>query len=185
MCLPNGGPARSHVPQTTGRIAQYAGSNYWSSVSTAGGTIEGAAKYAMQFPPGADTPDELYPVIGAIASIYGDPDGSYAQWLQEKSKGEYVADASFLWNQPLGDSGVTPQRPFVTYAGAAGAVETLSAGVLPSGGTNAPGHGVTNSAASGAPPSPSDTSAGGKSGARALGIPCALALICGVAGLLV
>jgi hypothetical protein len=42
---------------------------------------------------------ELYPSIAAVASIYGDPQGTYAAFLGKGSA--YALEAYFLWNQPL------------------------------------------------------------------------------------
>ncbi|TXT07333.1 hypothetical protein VHUM_03053 [Vanrija humicola] len=122
---------------TTGRIAEYAGANFWNSTATSGAGIEKAAEFAMAYPPGEDKADELFPVIAAVASIFGDPEGKYAAWLNDKSQGKYVADASFLWNQPLSDSG-NAKGSYVTYAGPGG-TNTLSAGASPTGGTAAKG----------------------------------------------
>lgn len=118
---------------TTGRIAEYAGANFWNSTATSGVGIEKAAEFAMAYPPGVDKADELFPIIAAIGSIFGDPDGKYADWLNSQSQGKYVSDASFLWNQPLSDSG-NAKGSFITFAGVGG-TNTLSAGATPTGGT--------------------------------------------------
>ncbi|KAL1412219.1 hypothetical protein Q8F55_003230 [Vanrija albida] len=118
---------------TTGRIAEYAGVSFWNSTAASGASIEKAAEFAMAYPPGVDKADELFPIIGAIASIYGDPEGKYANWLDQQSQGKYVADASFLWNQPLSDNGHA-KGSYITFAGPGG-TNTLSAGASPTGGT--------------------------------------------------
>jgi len=88
----------------------------------------------MNFPVNGETASELYPVIGAIAAIYGDADNKYANWLNNQSRGDYVDDASFLWNQPLADNG-NSRGTYVTFAAAGGGTGTISAGVRPTGGT--------------------------------------------------
>jgi len=45
---------------------------------------------------------ELYPMVAAIAVEYGDPEGTYVNFLKEKAgEADYIKDAYFLWNQPL------------------------------------------------------------------------------------
>lgn len=60
---------------------------------------------------------ELYPVVGAIASTYGDPDGKYAKFLLANAGNQYPSDASFLWNQPLSDSGLVDTSKSVNETG--------------------------------------------------------------------
>jgi hypothetical protein len=120
---------------TVGRIGQYAGYNGWDTKTQAGGTIVKAAEYAMNFPVRTETESELFPVVGAMAAIYGDSDNKYATWLDKQSNGDYVEDASFVWNQPLSDMGQA-NGTFLTYAGPTGGTATLRAGVRPTGGTN-------------------------------------------------
>ena len=54
--------------------------------------------------PGNETASELYPSVGAGAAVYGDPQGTYANFLNS-SEENYPAEPWFLWNQPLSDSG--------------------------------------------------------------------------------
>ena len=60
----------------------------------------------MAQPAGDEDPTELYSIVNAIGSIYGDTNGSYANWLLQHAGNNYPADASFLWNQPFSDSGL-------------------------------------------------------------------------------
>jgi hypothetical protein len=53
-----------------------------------------------------DYDDELYPNVAAIAAIYGDPDGKYAQWLAGRDQ-SYPGQPYFLWDQPLSNSGLS------------------------------------------------------------------------------
>ena len=58
----------------------------------------------MTVPPGNETASELYPSVGAGAAVYGDPQGTFAKFLNS-SEEDYPAEPWFLWNQPLSDSG--------------------------------------------------------------------------------
>jgi hypothetical protein len=69
----------------------------------------------MTVPPGNETASELYPSVGAGAAVYGDPQSTYAQFLNS-SEENYPAEPWFLWNQPLSDSGWVR-----AHAGGAGA----------------------------------------------------------------
>ncbi|CAL1703088.1 unnamed protein product [Somion occarium] len=72
---------------TNARLGSYVGYNAWNTTTTKAAS-------------------ELYPVVGAVASTYGDPDGKYANFLLKNAGQSYPSDASFLWNQPLSDSGL-------------------------------------------------------------------------------
>lgn len=71
--------------------------------------MEAAADYAMTLPAGEDTAAELYPPLAAIASVYGDTDKKYSNFLADTAKSAYVNDPSFFWNQPLDDHGYAPK----------------------------------------------------------------------------
>jgi hypothetical protein len=43
---------------------------------------------------------EIYPNVAAVASVYGDADGTYGKFLNA-SGFPYADDATFLWDQPL------------------------------------------------------------------------------------
>lgn len=120
--------------QTVGRLGEYVGYDGWNTTSSQGANIVDAAKFAMSYEPGADDPTELFPFIGAVAATYGDSDNSYAGWLNDKTNGSYVVDASYLWNQPLSDSGRAMTMQFVTFA-AKGGTGTMKAGAQPTGNT--------------------------------------------------
>ncbi|KAI0088285.1 alginate lyase-domain-containing protein [Irpex rosettiformis] len=94
---------------TNARIAAYlspsTASSYWNRTTTSGATIQQAALYAMDQQAGSEDPTELYPDVAAVAAVYGDKDGKYVQWLKEKDGSGFVSDASFLWDQPVGDAG--------------------------------------------------------------------------------
>lgn len=130
-------------------------------MTTNGGTIPKAAAYAMAVDAGDEKADELYPPIGATAAQYGDSDGKYAAWLNQKSQGAYVKDAAFFWNQPLSDSGVQ-QVAYVTYQADSGPASLTAGAPVPTGGLNAAGaapNADLGSAGGTAAPSASSTSA--------------------------
>lgn len=131
---------------TAARIGEYAGVNVWDSVSAKGGTIQKACEYAMNYDPKNETASELFPVVAAVAAHYGDPDGKYANWLNVKTNGEYIRDASYLWTQPLSDSGRAVPT-WITFA-RGGQTGTISAGARPTGGTGAASRRATVSFAS-------------------------------------
>lgn len=53
---------------------------------------------------------ELYPSVAAIASVYGDPDGKYAEFLKGVDLA-YPAEPYFFWDQPLSDLGLAVLPP--------------------------------------------------------------------------
>ncbi|KAF7305632.1 Chondroitin AC/alginate lyase [Mycena chlorophos] len=98
---------------TAARLLKYVdpSSNVWNSSSKApGATIQKAVDFVMTVNPAkdadpgdesyADVVAEIYPNIAAIASTYGDPTGSYVNFLVN-SGFPYTDDAFFLWDQPL------------------------------------------------------------------------------------
>ena len=58
----------------------------------------------MTVPPKDEPASELFPSVGAGASVYGDPQGKYAAFLST-SQADYPSDQWFFWDQPLSDSG--------------------------------------------------------------------------------
>lgn len=58
----------------------------------------------MTIQPAPSVPVELYPNIGAIAAIYGDPEGKYVAFLKTVYM-SFAIEPWFYWNQPLGDGG--------------------------------------------------------------------------------
>jgi len=95
------------------RIGQYLGMNFWNTTTSSGATIQTAADFTMLQTPlndGDEPLSELYPSIAAVASTYGDPSGKYAAFLA-KGENTYPAEAYFLWNQNLSDSGLAAATP--------------------------------------------------------------------------
>ena len=77
----------------------------------------------MGIPAGSEPADEIYTIVASVGATYGDPNNSYAKWLLQNAGSGYVADASFLWNQPLFDNGLVHAN--ATASGSAsGAVAT-------------------------------------------------------------
>jgi hypothetical protein len=96
----------------------------------------------MTVPPGSEDPTELYPSIGAVATVYGDHDpasgASYTAFLAN-AQANYPAQPWFFWDQPLSDSGWVRAHagssgaatPSETTAGAAATGKNAGARVLP------------------------------------------------------
>ncbi|XP_006455104.1 hypothetical protein AGABI2DRAFT_226405 [Agaricus bisporus var. bisporus H97] len=92
---------------TNARLAQYADRNapsMWNKTTEEGSTIKDALDYAMTISPSASHEDnyaqELYLNVAAVASVYGDPDGKYATFLDQKEP-QFVQEPFYLWNQPF------------------------------------------------------------------------------------
>jgi hypothetical protein len=76
----------------------------WDETTAEGANIKTALDFAMAISPSdsgeADYAAELYPNIATVASVYGDPDGKYVDFLSKVYSG-YAYEPFFLWNQPL------------------------------------------------------------------------------------
>jgi hypothetical protein len=76
----------------------------WNKTTQEGSTIKDALDFAMTISPSTSQEDdhaaELYPNVAAVASVYGDPDGKYAAFLDQKEP-QFVREAFYLWNQPF------------------------------------------------------------------------------------
>lgn len=72
----------------------------------------------MTVNPGDEQASELYPSIGDVASIYGDPSGQYAAFL-DKGEPSYPLEPYFLWDQPLSDSDFVESNATTTSNGPA------------------------------------------------------------------
>ncbi|KAL0945911.1 hypothetical protein HGRIS_012194 [Hohenbuehelia grisea] len=134
---------------TNARISRYAspsGPNPFELKTEAGSTIQTALDFAIETSASTSDEDsyaaELYPNVAAVAAEYGDDSGKYANYLKEKEP-EYPAEAWFLWNQPLSDSGLsasasltggssapTASSPSVKNADSNGAPAARSIGAL-------------------------------------------------------
>ena len=64
----------------------------------------------MSVGPGTEAANELYPIVAAVGAIYGDPNGTYTNFLARVDE-PYPAEPHFLWNQPLSDKGWTSRDP--------------------------------------------------------------------------
>ncbi|KAG8688382.1 hypothetical protein FRC11_005539 [Ceratobasidium sp. 423] len=83
------------------RLAEFVGYDGWNAKASSGGGIQATADHAMQFTPGpGEAASELFPQVK-----FGDPSGKYAAFLASKDQ-SYPGRPSFLWNQPLSDSGL-------------------------------------------------------------------------------
>ncbi|KAG9113181.1 hypothetical protein FRC07_007810 [Ceratobasidium sp. 392] len=105
------------------RLGEFLGFSAWNLPTKAGTTIKDACNYAMNFT--ADQSNEqgydaeLYPNVAAVAAIYGDPDGKYAQWLAGRDQ-SYPGQPYFLWDQPLSNSGLSGAPTQTGSAGSPG-----------------------------------------------------------------
>ncbi|TDL23095.1 chondroitin AC/alginate lyase [Rickenella mellea] len=90
------------------RIAAVVGYDGWNATTKAGVTIKAAADYAMTFKLDGEegyTVQELTQPVAEIASVYGDPDGKYAQWMKSQDT-QYPGQPFYLWSPGLSDSGL-------------------------------------------------------------------------------
>lgn len=59
--------------------------NYWNKTTTKGGTIQAAVDFAMaQDPASSDevgAGPEMWQIVGAAATVFGDPTGKYKKFL--------------------------------------------------------------------------------------------------------
>ncbi|PFH51147.1 hypothetical protein AMATHDRAFT_143319 [Amanita thiersii Skay4041] len=91
---------------TNARLSQYAtkNSDVWRAQTSSGATIRNALDFAMTISAKASNEDsyaeELYPNIGAVAAVYGDPNGKYLTYLQ-KAEPTFTSEAWYFWNQPF------------------------------------------------------------------------------------
>ena len=88
-------------------VRAYVGFNAWN-VTSSGATIQSALDFTMSAQGGSENLAELYPIVGACASVYGDRDasshGAYSTFLASVQQ-NYPAHPWFFWDQPLSDSG--------------------------------------------------------------------------------
>lgn len=70
---------------TNARIGDYLGLNYWNKTTTKGGTIQGAVDFAMAQDPAASDEEgaapEMWQIVAATATVFGDPTGKYKKYL--------------------------------------------------------------------------------------------------------
>ncbi|KAL0571298.1 hypothetical protein V5O48_010662 [Marasmius crinis-equi] len=93
---------------TLNRIAQYIDRSYasslWNRTNTNSASLKTAFDFAFALDPAHSNETsslvEMYPVIAAIGSVYGDPEGRYQTFLDEGNPG-YASEAHFFWNQPF------------------------------------------------------------------------------------
>ncbi|KAJ7018921.1 chondroitin AC/alginate lyase [Mycena alexandri] len=90
---------------TNARLLKYADptSNPWNATAK-GATIQTTVNFLRNTDPSKTGETaitaEIYPNIAAIASVYGDPTGKYAKFMND-AMFPYADDATFLWDQPL------------------------------------------------------------------------------------
>ncbi|KAJ7290691.1 chondroitin AC/alginate lyase [Mycena rebaudengoi] len=87
------------------RISKYADpeSKPWNATAN-GATIKTTIDFLMTTDPAAkgeqNVFNEILPNVAAVASVYGDADGTYGKFLAA-SNFPFADDATFLWDQPL------------------------------------------------------------------------------------
>jgi hypothetical protein len=120
------------------RIGDYLGQKFWTQPTKLGGNIQKAVDFAMVQPLNTTDGDgplsEIYSSIAAVASVYGDPSGKYAQFLANGDS-SYPSQPWFLWNQPLSDSGLAAATAVVTSAAPTSTTSTKASGATSTGST--------------------------------------------------
>ncbi|CAE6445363.1 unnamed protein product [Rhizoctonia solani] len=92
------------------KIGTYIGiTDAWNRTTKSGAGIKQALDYAMSIPPKGEEEytKELFPPIAAFASVFGDPDGKYVEFLR-KNDPQYPGSAFYLISPGLSDSGLLP-----------------------------------------------------------------------------
>ncbi|CAE6452121.1 unnamed protein product [Rhizoctonia solani] len=92
------------------KIGAYVGiTDAWNRTARSGAGIQKALDYAMSTSPKGEEEyvKELLPPLAAIASVYGDPDGKYVEFLR-KADPRYPGSAFYLIAPGLSDSGLLP-----------------------------------------------------------------------------
>lgn len=123
--------------QTNARLLTYANrtSRPWNATAK-GATIQTALNFLMTIDPSktgeTNTTAEIYPNIAAVASVYGDPQGKYVDYMNT-AKFPYADDATFLWDQPLagGVVPVTVNQPLASSVVPVAATQPSASGVVP------------------------------------------------------
>lgn len=91
--------------QTNAHIRQYLNksSNVWNWKTREGATIHTALNYAMTISPNLTNESshiaELFPDVAAVAAVYGDESGRYADFLRLGAP-QYTKQPYYFWYQP-------------------------------------------------------------------------------------
>jgi len=115
------------------RLGDYLGQNYWTRTTSKGATIQTAVNYLMRFSvnPSSAVPapnyntNELAPHVALVAAAYGDPNGTYARWLDAVKfvNAKTVRDQAWYFfmqaeaipRSPNGRGVVTSSRSYPAY----------------------------------------------------------------------
>ncbi|KAI0795475.1 chondroitin AC/alginate lyase [Abortiporus biennis] len=84
---------------TNARLGEYVGYDAWDLKTTNGGTIKGALDYAIQQDAGSEDDSELYPWVAAIATHYGDPDNTYANYIKKILGNGFYKTPVYFWDK--------------------------------------------------------------------------------------
>ncbi|KAI0251508.1 hypothetical protein BJV78DRAFT_1313349 [Lactifluus subvellereus] len=89
---------QQHSPQTATRLAAHVGSGAWNLTTSAGCMIKNALDLTITVPPVDELASNLFPSVGAGATVFGDAYGSYTAFLA-RSEPNYPAEPRlFVWN---------------------------------------------------------------------------------------
>ncbi|KAG8747250.1 hypothetical protein FRC10_001866 [Ceratobasidium sp. 414] len=84
---------------TNAKLADYIGANFWDRRSKYGATIQTAVNYLMSLDPNGEKVEEALPHVAAVAAAYGDPKGTYAQYLKNRNR-NYAKKPFWFYDQP-------------------------------------------------------------------------------------
>ncbi|QRV76009.1 alginate lyase [Ceratobasidium sp. AG-Ba] len=84
---------------TNAKLGDYIGVNFWDSKSKYGATIQTAVNYVMSLDPRGEKIEEALPHVAAVAAVYGDPQGKYAQYLKNGNR-NYPKKPFWFYDQP-------------------------------------------------------------------------------------
>ncbi|QRV90823.1 alginate lyase [Ceratobasidium sp. AG-Ba] len=84
---------------TNAKLGDYIGANFWDSKSKYGATIQTAVNYLMSLDPRGEKIEEALPHVAAVAAVYGDPQGKYAQYLKNGNR-NYPKKPFWFYDQP-------------------------------------------------------------------------------------
>ena len=85
--------------QTNARLADQLQLDMWTQETKEGSTIQTAADYILSLDPGDEDVLTATPLISAVGSVYGDPDGKYAAFLQ-RVQANYKSKTFTFYDDP-------------------------------------------------------------------------------------
>ncbi|KAH7921786.1 chondroitin AC/alginate lyase [Leucogyrophana mollusca] len=85
---------------TNAKLGDQLGLDFWTTKSKYGATIQDALDYTMELDPKNENVADIFPHVGAIAAAYGDPDGKYDKFLQERDSA-YRSQSFWYYDQTV------------------------------------------------------------------------------------